>query len=304
MIDIQNLKFGYVKSWPVFSNFTMRLEEGNVYGLLGKNGTGKSTLLYLLCGLLRPQKGKIYVDGFEAKQRKADMLREIMFVPEEYELPSISLASYVAINAPFYPNFSMSALTQNLQEFELPEKINLGKLSMGQKKKVIISFALAARTKYLFLDEPTNGLDIPSKAQFRRVVASNMNSERTVIISTHQVRDVEMLIDHVVMISRHEVLLNTSIEALSRNLRFEIRPSSSELQSDVLYAEPSLQGNYVIARGESAADGAAVNLELLFNAVTSGALREVSGLSLTPSPYGDDAPTAPQNEDTTTPNAR
>ncbi len=276
MIDIQQLNFGYQKAWPVFQDFTMRLEEGHVYGLLGKNGTGKSTLLYLISGLLRPQRGFVKVDGMEAIARKPEMLREIMLVPEEYELPAIGLDSYVKINAPFYPRFSHEALQRNLREFELPEKINLGRLSMGQKKKVIISFALAASTKYLFMDEPTNGLDIPSKAQFRRVVAGGMNQETTVIISTHQVRDVEMLIDQVVMISQQNVLLNASIEQLSRAFRFEVRQPSNVPEPDVLYAEPSLQGNYVIARGQGNGDATMVNLELLFNAVSYGALQGIT----------------------------
>ncbi len=275
MINIQHLHFGYVKAWPVFSDFSLDLPEGQVYGLLGKNGTGKSTLLYLISGLLRPKSGFVEVDGFKAMDRRPEMLREIMLVPEEYDLPDISLESYVSINAPFYPNFSHEALEKNLHEFELPEKIRLGRLSMGQKKKVIISFALAAGTKYLFMDEPTNGLDIPSKAQFRRVVAGNMDEQRTVIISTHQVRDVETLIDHVVMINQQQVLLNSSIEGLSRALRFEIRPSGTLQEPDVLYAEPSLQGNYVIARGNGQGDTTMVNIELLFNAVSCGALQNV-----------------------------
>ena len=270
MIDIQHLDFGYVKAWPVFRDFSLQLPEGKVYGLLGKNGTGKSTLLYLISGLLRPKNGSVCVDGFKSTDRKPEMLREIMLVPEEYDLPDISLNSYVRINAPFYPNFSQEALKNNLREFELPEKIRLGQLSMGQKKKVVISFALAAGTKYLFMDEPTNGLDIPSKAQFRRVVAANMNQERTVIISTHQVRDVETLIDHVVMISQQSVLLNAGITELSRSLRFEVRQPGVP-QPDVLYAEPSLQGNFVIAQGNG--DPTMVNLELLFNAVSCGALQ-------------------------------
>ncbi len=275
MIDIKNLHFGYVKAWPVFNDFSLQLKEGSVYGLLGKNGTGKSTLLYLISGLLRPKSGSVQVDGREAIDRNPEMLSDIMLVPEEYELPNISLDSYVKINAPFYPNFSREELERNLREFELPAKISLGRLSMGQKKKVIISLALAAGTKYLFMDEPTNGLDIPSKAQFRRVVAGNMNSERTVIISTHQVRDVEMLIDHIVMISQQQVLLNESIEQLSRKLRFEVRPATPTPEPDVIYAEPSLQGNLVIAKNADEAESSMVNIELLFNAVTYGALKDI-----------------------------
>ncbi|MBP3227926.1 MAG: ATP-binding cassette domain-containing protein [Bacteroidaceae bacterium] len=271
MIKIQNLNFGYRKAWPVFENFSLELPEGKVYGLLGKNGTGKSTLLYLVSGLLRPWSGTVETDGYEARERRPEMLSEVMLVPEEYDLPAISLERYVKINAPFYPNFSRELLEGNLREFELGGDINLGRLSMGQKKKVIISFALAAGTKYLLMDEPTNGLDIPSKAQFRKVVAASMTEGRTVIISTHQVRDVDTLIDHVVIINNREVLINSSLDALASSYRFEIRQSGAPAD-DVIYAEPSLQGNYVIARGQGSGDNSFVNLELLFNAVTVGAL--------------------------------
>ena len=94
-----------------------------------------------------------------------------------------------------------------LDENGIP-KINLGALSMGQKKKVYMCIALAARTKLLLMDEPTNGLDIPSKSQFRKVVAQGMRDDQIVVISTHQVRDVETLLDHVTIIEQNAVLLN------------------------------------------------------------------------------------------------
>lgn len=169
MIKVDNISFHYAGSKAnVFSDFSLQLNDNNIYGLLGKNGTGKSTLLYLISGLLRPQKGKVLVDGIEAGKRHAEMLREIFIVSEEFRLPEVSLKNYVSLISPFYPRFSHEILNKCLEEFELSGDIHLNSLSMGQKKKAFMSVALATNTRYLLMDEPTNGLDIPSKSQFRK----------------------------------------------------------------------------------------------------------------------------------------
>ena len=212
MINIKDVTFGYSTSAKVLEDFSLQFQDGGVYGLLGKNGTGKSTLLYLITGLLRAQKGSVEVDGVDAHKRNAEILSEIFIVPEEYDLPAISLNSYVKAIKAFYPRFSDELLEKCLREFEMPTEVNLGSLSMGQKKKVYICIALAANTKYLLLDEPTNGLDILSKSLFRKVVVAGMSEEKTLIISTHQVHDVELLLDHVVIIDRNRVLLDQKLE--------------------------------------------------------------------------------------------
>ena len=272
MIEVKNMSFKYPgqKDW-VFSNFDLSLQEGGIYGLLGKNGTGKSTLLYLLSGLLRAAKGSVSVDGMDPKNRDVELLRDLYIVPEEYDLPSLSLRRYVDLYAPFYPNFNKEILSSCLHDFELENDLNLGALSMGQKKKVLMSFALATGVRYLLMDEPTNGLDIPSKSQFRKAVAQNMGMNQTLIISTHQVHDVESLLDHIIMLSNQELLLNVSVEEITQKYVFEYRqPGQME---GVIYAEPTLQGNAVVAlRGED--DGETqMNLELLFNAVTKGLVK-------------------------------
>ena len=214
MLQIQNITFGYLKGVNVLENFSLELSEGGIYGLLGKNGTGKSTLLYLVMGLLRPQGGTITVNGFDPLERRPEMLEDMFIVPEEYNLPAITLEKYIAAIKPFYPRFDESVLQRCLESFEMTGTIHLGALSMGQKKKVYMSIALAARTHLLVMDEPTNGLDIPSKSQFRKIVASCADPDQTIIISTHQVRDVELLLDHVIMIERNCVLLNDKMDNL------------------------------------------------------------------------------------------
>ena len=271
MIEVSNISFKYAGQKDlVFDDFSLRLEANNIYGLLGKNGTGKSTLLYLISGLLRPKKGSVCLDGVETCKRRPETLREIFIVPEEFDLPSMSLNDYVKVNKPFYPRFSQEVLENCLKDFELTTDLKLNALSMGQKKKVFMSFALAAGTRLLLMDEPTNGLDIPSKSQFRKVVAQYMTEDRTLIISTHQVHDVESLLDHIMILSQQKLLLDASVSEIQEKYTFEYRTPNE--MDDALYAEPSLQGNAVIAPRKADSAETQVNLELLFNAVTQGKL--------------------------------
>ena len=272
MIDIKDLKYKYAGSRRyVFSDFNLSMESNNIYGLLGKNGMGKSTLLYLISGLLRRNGGTISINGLDTINNRAEMLSEIFLVPEEFDLLPMSLEAYVKMNKPFYPNFSREVLESCLRDFELTPDINLKELSMGQKKKVYMSFALAANTKLLLMNEPTNGLDIPSKSQFRRVIANNMDEGRTMIISTHQVHDVESLLDHILILDHSELLLNASVSDICSKYSFGYR-QVGEPTDDVLYAEPSVQGSAVITRKQTEEEETQLNLELLFDAVTQKAL--------------------------------
>ena len=266
MITIQNLHFNYGKSaYKVFEDFTLNIPNGKIIGLLGRNGTGKSTLLYLISGLLRPNQGMMLVDGYVSQDRHPEMLQDIMIVPEEIDLPAVSFKDFIRTNRVYYPNFSEEVLHQVLRDFDIPAEFNLTALSMGEKKKVFMAFALATCTKYLLMDEPTNGLDIPSKMQFRRTLASQMNENRTIIVSTHQVHDVEQLIDHVVLIEGTHLLVDNSTTELSKLLRFEQRPYGAPLD-DALYVEPSLSGSAVITPTKGREE-TPINLELLFNAI-------------------------------------
>ena len=208
MIDISNVTFEYCKGKPVLKDFSLSFPQGGVYGLLGKNGTGKSTLLYLISGLLRPRHGEVRVDGMLSANRQPEMLREIFLVPEEYDLPSVSLKSYTRALKSFYPRFSDELLRKCIEVFDLEMDMQLGTLSMGQKKKVYMCVALATGTRVLLMDEPTNGLDILSKSQFRKAVVQGMDEDKTVLVSTHQVHDVERLLDHVTIINGNQVLLH------------------------------------------------------------------------------------------------
>ncbi|MCS2565431.1 ATP-binding cassette domain-containing protein [Bacteroides fragilis] len=265
MITVENLSFLYRKSKrAVLHDFSLSLEKGRVYGLLGKNGAGKSTLLYLMSGLLTPKSGKVVYHDVDVRRRLPITLQDMFLVPEEFDLPPVSLISYIELNSPFYPRFSKEDMVKYLHYFEMDINIDLGALSMGQKKKVFMSFALATNTSLLLMDEPTNGLDIHGKSQFRKFIASGMTDDKTILISTHQVRDIDKVLDHVLIMDNSRVLLNESTMSICDKLFFTESENRELLQSS-LFSTPSIQGNFLLLPNESGEDSE-INLELLFNA--------------------------------------
>ena len=264
MFTINQLSFGYNKrTGNLFEDFSLELKAGNVYGLLGKNGAGKSTLIYLMTGLLTPQAGEVLFDGENVRQRLPKTMSDIFLVPEEFELPQLTLKKYVSINAPFYPRFSMEDMERYLDIFEMSGMmdVKLHALSMGQKKKVFMAFAFATNTRALIMDEPTNGLDIPSKSQFRKLVTTGMTDDKLMLISTHQVRDISDILDHVVIIDQSHVLLNTGMADVTSRIAF--RPLREGDQPIFVLQSPFGPLGAVRARdGEETK----VDLEMLFNA--------------------------------------
>ena len=263
MINIDNLNFGYSKRKLLFKDMSMQLSTGHIYGLLGKNGAGKSTLLKNLAGLVYAQSGSLQVMGFNPADRDPALLEQICFISEEFYLPNIKISAYVKANAPFYKHFDHNYFNELIEEFNIPLSQHLINMSYGQKKKFIICFGLATQAKLIIMDEPTNGLDIPSKAQFRKIIASALNDERCIIISTHQVRDLDNLMDTVIMLDENRVALKASIEEITDKLCFK---KITAVDDTVIYAEPSLSGfNAVLPNYHQ--EETKLDIELLFNAV-------------------------------------
>ena len=268
MLEIKQMRFTYKRSKEdLFKDFSIQFEKGKIYGLLGKNGIGKSTLLYLLSGLLKPNEGTIVMDDVSVFARLPKTLQNLYILPEEFDLPAISLSEYIRRMSPFYPDFNLAQMESYLTQFEMGMDLKLKELSMGQKKKVLICFALATNSTYLLMDEPTNGLDIPGKSQFRKIVSMAMHENRSLIISTHQINDIDNLLDHFVVIDKNGILLNQSITAIGETFSF-VELENGESTEGVLYSLPSLRGNSVLYANEGGNE-TQPNLELLFNALLS-----------------------------------
>jgi ABC-2 type transport system ATP-binding protein len=272
MIEIKNLCFGYKKSKNVLENVNLNLKKGCIHGLFGKNGVGKTTLLKLISGLQFPDKGEVKVGEFTPSERKVAFLADMFFMSEELYDSHLTIEKYVKINSVFYPNFSQQDFEAYLKDFEIEDtKQNLHKLSYGTKKKVFISFGLACHCKLILLDEPTNGLDIPSKSQFRKVILRAMSDETCVVISTHQVRDLHNLIDSVLILDDTNVLLNADGLEICNKLYFG---TSNNVQSNdkLLYSEDSATGLQFI-KENTENEESELNIELLFNAALSNKTR-------------------------------
>lgn len=263
MIEINSVSFRYGKGAMVLEHLDLQLKPGSIYGLLGENGVGKTTLLKMMAGLLFPNEGQIRVLGFEPRRREAAFLQQVYFLPDSPQVEEISLDRYVKLNACLYPNFSEEDLRRYVAVLEVDSTRAMHKLSFGQQKKAMLAFALACNTPVLLMDEPTNGLDIPSKGQLRRLIASAATDDKCFVISTHQVRDLEQLIDPIVIMERQRVLLNNSMEEIGERLWFGV---AAEKPANCLYAEPALGGMYVVTPRTEDMPDSKVQLEALFNA--------------------------------------
>ena len=268
MIAFKDVCFSYRRNVPVLSNLTLQIGPGTVCGLLGRNGVGKSTMLYLTAGLLRPRSGQVLCNGYIPSDRQVNFLNDIFIVPEEFDLPPITLNEYVRINSVFYPKFNLDLMHSILEIFALPGNINLGALSLGQKKKAFLSFALACNTSILLLDEPTNGLDITAKRMFRAAITAAMTDDKTIIISTHQVYDVENILDHVVIADNNRILLNRPMIDIQTKLRFGYTQDPEQAKR-ALFSIPMPGGFNVVEFLDNPDRETEVNLETLFELTNS-----------------------------------
>lgn len=266
MIRIDHLDFGYSKKKLLLNDINLELHRGNIHGILGKNGAGKTTLLKLMIGGLYPQSGTITIDDLDVTKRKVKLQQNVFFLPEEYQVPSITASQFLKANAVFYPRFSKEKFDKLLAEFGLSNNEKLSQLSLGSKKKFMLAFGLACQTQYLLLDEPTNGLDIPSKSQFRKIIASALTEEHTVIISTHQVRDLGQLLDTVIILDAGKIIFNQDIQNIERHLLFTKSLTALDNISSI-YAEQVMGGHLYISANDKQ-EMTEAELEVLFNAIS------------------------------------
>lgn len=267
MLEIKNCTFCYSTKKPVINDFSLKFDMGKVYGLLGSNGVGKTTLLYLMAGLLTPDSGEITFNGINTRKRLPETLAEIVVVPEEITFPAMSIIQYGKYYGALYPHFSMVDLERHLNTLGIVGHYRLDKLSMGQKKKAALAFAMACNSKILIMDEPTNGLDIPGKSAFRKFVANEMRDDRTFIISTHQVRDVGQILDHLIIMNNSSVLVNASINNIQENLKFTTSSNDKIIRESYFREDIPGGARVIIDAGEFGESE--IDYELLFEFATA-----------------------------------
>ena len=262
MIEIKDLAFSYGKT-PILKSITTTLEEGRIYGLLGENGVGKTTLLTLLCGLKKVCSGSITTDGENPFDRTPTLLQNQFYLPDEVLPVAMKAECFAKERGAFWPDYDHAKFLEIMKEFENDPAKKMNQMSAGQLKKTYISLALACGCKYIFMDEPTNGLDIPSKTQFRSAIMKYTTDDSTIVISTHQVRDLENIIDPIIILDRQDVLLNATVEEITSKLYFDY---GTQLHPESLYSE-QLPGGFIQVYPNSTGEDSKINVEALFNAV-------------------------------------
>lgn len=262
MIEIKDLAFSYGKT-PILKSITTTLEEGRIYGLLGENGVGKTTLLTLLCGLKKVCSGSITTDGENPFDRTPTLLQNQFYLPDEVLPVAMKAECFAKERGAFWPDYDHSKFLEIMKEFENDPAKKMNQMSAGQLKKTYISLALACGCKYIFMDEPTNGLDIPSKTQFRSAIMKYTSDDSTIVISTHQMRDLENIIDPIIILDRQDVLLNATVEEITSKLYFDY---GTQLHPESLYSE-QLPGGFIQVYPNTTGEDSKINVEALFNAV-------------------------------------
>ena len=262
MITIENTSYGYKSNPLIFNNISLEIGNG-IYGLLGENGVGKTTLMHLICGLLFPKNGKCSIDGRNTAERQPEGLNRYFFLPEEMQMPTESIVSFAARHSVFYPHFNQEEFELNLEELKIDRKQKLSSISYGQQKKAMLAYAFALHTPYTLLDEPTNGLDITSRQALKRIISRSMDDESTLLISTHQAHDFENLLDHLIILGKGEILLNRSLDEISNRLLFA---RTSILPEESIYSEENLSGYFSIIPNEDGEENTP-DIELLYKAV-------------------------------------
>jgi ABC-2 type transport system ATP-binding protein len=267
MLTIKELSFNYPRQQPVLTGVNLSLGAGHIYGLLGENGAGKSTLLKNIAGIAFPSHGSCLLYGQQVARRPVSVLENIFFIPEEIYVPSLTPKQFIAGTAYFYPKFSQENFYTYLGMLDVDPQGIMDNQSYGQQKKAMIAFGLAANTNLVIMDEPTNGLDIPSKIKFRKLIASIQNESRCIIISTHQVRDLDSLIDTVLILHKGKIIVNCTIDEMLEKLSFGTYADTSH--KPVLYEEENIRGKNAILRNTTG-EFSRPDLELFFNAIICG----------------------------------
>jgi ABC-2 type transport system ATP-binding protein len=275
MLRVQNLNFRYKKGAFLFDSLTLELAPGNIYGLLGKNGAGKTTLLKIMCGLLFPKSGECIYNDYKPMERDPRFLADLYFVPDNFYLPNVKISEYVKLYSPLYEKFNKEQFAEYLKQMEVTGDVKLNSLSFGQKKKFIIAFGLATNASLILLDEPTNGLDIPSKTAFRKILTSITTEERIIVVSTHQVRDMKNLIDPIIILDNGKIVLNRTMGEIGSKLSMSFHPSEPK-EGEVLYYENTLGGYAVLEENKHGVENE-VDIEMLANLAVSntGAMQKL-----------------------------
>lgn len=230
MITIKNLAKAY-NGDNVISDISLDIEPGKIYGLVGSNGAGKSTLLKCMTGVYRPDSGQVLLDEKEIYDN-GECKAKIGFM---YDTPvfiaSMLVKSYFKYFKKYFEDASWERFIELCDMFGLDLKKGTESLSLGQKKKLQIALNLSRNIEYLVMDEAENGLDNESREQFRNIIRNQADLGVGVIISSHDLSNIENMCDEIIMIDRGRVIYNQNIDSAMSSLhKWRIKSDKQDLK--------------------------------------------------------------------------
>ena len=249
MLEMQNVTktFG---SFKALNDLSMSIPKGAVYGLVGPNGAGKSTAIRLLTGVYRPDSGAITLEGeavFENPRAKSRMC----YIPDEiFFFPSATLEDMKKYYKGFYPQFDEYLFERLHEAFQLPKKSQLRRFSKGMQKQAAFQLSICTRPDVLILDEPVDGLDPVMRRQVWSLILSDVSQrETTVLISSHNLRELEDICDHVGIVDKGHMLLERSLASMQGNtVKLQIVGDAPE-GLDILHSGTAGRLNTLVVRG-------------------------------------------------------
>lgn len=271
IINIDNLKLRYKAGTYVLDQLDLKLDAGSITVLAAPNGEGKTSLLKVLCGLRFPNEGTVKVLGFDPKNREVEFLQKVYYLPAEPTFPGWTPQRIGKHYGAFYPNFEKSIYQQCLKDFSVDTDKSIKKLSFGQQRRVQLAFALATRVELLLLDEPTLGLDIAGKDQFRRSLIAMAAEGQTVIIATHQLAEVAPVLDQMLILREKQIQHQFQLQDAFEQLSFQLT-SQKPVPFDGSYGR-RVPGGWLVIKNDGSISNAQPDLETLYLALTEGNIK-------------------------------
>ena len=211
LLEIKNLYKNYGEK-QVLNNITLTVPRGKIIGLLGKNGTGKTTLIKLINGLLTATKGEII---FEGEKIGPQSKLNIAYLPERTYLDkSMTINETLKFFKEFYSNFDIDKAKDLLKKLDLNENQKIIKMSKGMQEKVQLVLVMSRKADLYILDEPLGGVDPATRDYILDTILTNFNEGASIIISTHLISDIERILDEVIFIDKGEIKLISDADEL------------------------------------------------------------------------------------------
>jgi ABC-type multidrug transport system ATPase subunit len=220
LLKIKSLRKSFGRH-PVFSGLNMNLSAGKVYGLLGLNGEGKTTLIRILMGVIPADSGEIHYKDSAVSFRSAAYREEVGYIPEDpFFFGGMRIRELLDFNAAFYGCWDGGRADDLLKRFSLDRKARIKTLSRGMKLRLEMAVALAARPALLVLDDPTSGLDVPTRHDFLQdIIRELADSGTTILFATHLVHELERIVDHLFILDGGRIILDEGYEAVKNSTR-------------------------------------------------------------------------------------